>query len=368
MTNQNKSVLTIGGATLDTIIKYEQMETMQIHKSHAINSFLLLEEGAKIEVTQQDRFSGGGATNAAVSFKKQGFDATFFGKVGKDSAGQQIVAELKGLGINTNWVQYSNTHGTANSYVVPSLQGDRTVFAYRGANTNVLESDIPEQAIAESDFVYVTSLSKNSAARLPEIVHIANKHNTPVAINPGISQLVLGSGFVKSALQGIDILILNYDEAKVFMASLISSDENIKNMVEHESSSAESLLDASVEYQDISFSLRHFFREVLNLGPKIVVVTNGSEGVYVGTDKNLYFQDALKSDVVNTLGAGDAFGSTFVGAIYAGLSIPDAIKHGLVNSSSVISQPDAKSGLLNWDVIVSRCAQVNLPELKHLTW
>jgi hypothetical protein len=366
---QNKKVLTIGGATLDTIIKYEDMETMQIHKSNAVNSFLLLGEGAKIEVTEQACFSGGGATNAAVSFKKQGYDTVFFGKVGKDTAGENILAELDGVGIDTRWVQISKTHGTANSYVVPSLQGDRTVFAYRGANTNLIESDIPEEAIADCDFVYVTSLSKNSAARLPEIVEIANKHNSKVAINPGSSQLVLGSGFVKSALKGIDILILNYDEAKLFMTSLISSDDNIKSMVDHTNSDAETLLDAAVEYQDISFSLRHFFKHVLSLGPEIVVVTNGDEGVYVGTNDKMYFHKSLKADVVNTLGAGDSFGSTFVGAVYAGEEIPNAITRGLINSSSVISYPDAKTGLLDWGAVTEKMVQhVDSNNLKVVSW
>ncbi|MFT6834356.1 MAG: ribokinase [Francisellaceae bacterium] len=366
---KNKKVLTIGGATIDTIIKYEEMETLQVHKSNVVNSFLLLEEGAKIEVTEQERFSGGGATNAAVSFKKQGYDVTFFGKVGKDALGERIINELNELDIDTNNVQFSNTFGTANSYVVPSLQGDRTVFAYRGANTNLLESDIPESAIAQSDFVYVTSLSKNSAARLPKIVQIANNYNIPVAINPGISQLVLGSSFVKSALSGIDILILNYDEAKVFMTSLISSDESIKDMMAHgEGSPAESLLDASVEYQDVSFSLRHFFKEVLGLGPKIVVVTNGSEGVYVGTTESLYFHESIKCDVLNTLGAGDAFGSTFVGSIYAGLDVPVAIKHGLINSGSVISFSDAKTGLLDWNQIKAKVSDIDASLLKITDW
>ncbi len=42
---------------------------------------MLLEEGAKIEVNEQNSFSGGGATNAAVSFKQQGLDVSFLVKL-----------------------------------------------------------------------------------------------------------------------------------------------------------------------------------------------------------------------------------------------------------------------------------------------
>lgn len=53
---KNLKALTIGGATLDTIIEYEEMFTMSMQKKDTIQSFMLLEEGAKIEVTDQKSF------------------------------------------------------------------------------------------------------------------------------------------------------------------------------------------------------------------------------------------------------------------------------------------------------------------------
>lgn len=343
-----KRVLTIGGATLDTIICYEKMETMELKNKEGSKSYLLLEEGAKIEVTDQKTYSGGGATNAAVSFKRQGYDVSFFGKVGHDRGGDMILNELEEAGINVSFARRSKSYATANSFIVPSLKGDRTVFAYRGANTAVLTEDLPEKAIQHSDFVYVTSLSKDSAARLPEIVSMANKSDVKVAMNPGNSQLVVGSGFVKSALDGVDILLLNFEEAQLLMVSLVNTDDKMRQNLEETSKyHGEELLDSHVEYQNIRFSLRQFFKEVLNLGPRIVVVTNGSEGVYVATKEKLYFHPPLiKTEVINTLGAGDAFASGFVGAIYQDKSIEDSILYGILNSGSVIGYQDAKTGLL----------------------
>ena len=350
-----KKVLTIGGATLDTIIKYECMETMQIHKKNIKHSYALLEEGAKIEVTEQNCFSGGGATNAAVVFKKLGYDVSFFGKVGDDAPGTSILRELNGIGIDTTQAKVTKEHGTANSYVIPSLEGDRMVFAYRGANTSLLEDDLPKDLIAGSDFVYVTSLSKESAARLPDIVDIAEESNVKVAINPGISQLVLGSGFLRDALYGVDILILNLEEAKQFMLSLISIDDNLKKAINISDSSLreKSLLDRNIIYEDMQFSLRHFIKEILRMGPNIVVVTDGSNGVHVGTKSALYYHSAIKVPVINTLGAGDSFGSSFVGGIYSNRSIEESIKLGLVNSASVIGFPDAKTGILEKDDLMN---------------
>ncbi|WP_119343264.1 carbohydrate kinase family protein [Facilibium subflavum] len=356
-------VLTIGGATLDTIIEYEEMETMEIQKPATTQSYLLLEEGAKIEVTKQKCFSGGGATNAAVSLKRLGFDVSFFGKIGRDNIGQSVLQELKDQDINTDEVRFSEHYGTATSYVVPSLKGDRTIFAYRGANRDLLTEDLPENAIKAADFVYVTSLSKTSAAQLPQIVKFAKEHDTKVAINPGNSQLEVGNGFIKESLHGIDILILNYEEAQKLMSSLLT-DENQEKDVKNQ----QNLLETQPVFQDSFFSLKEFFQKTLSLGPSIVVVTDGSNGVYVGTEKELYFHPALKvENIVNTLGAGDAFGSSFCGGIYSGKSIAEAVAYGLVNSASVIQTHDAKSGLLDKSTLLKQVEKLDL-SLKTVNW
>jgi sugar/nucleoside kinase (ribokinase family) len=325
----------IGGATLDTIISYENMESMTHRKEESEQTYLLLREGAKIEVLNQHYFSGGGATNAAVSFRRQEFDVTLFCKMGRDLPGEIILKELESYGINTASVQYSATEGTASSFVVPSLSGDRTLFAYRGANTTLLSEELPIDAMKDSDFVYITSLSRDSSVHLPELVQAAAALKIPVAVNPGISQLKLGSGFLKEALYGIEILITNYEEAQQFMASLMQLDHPF---IQGPSS--------GILMQE-SFGLKAYFEKVLSLGPRVVVVTNGREGVYVATQDQIYFHPVKEVSVVNTLGAGDAFGSSFVGSYYSGDGLDKSIRAGIVNSASVIAYPDAKSGLLS---------------------
>ncbi|MED7818610.1 MULTISPECIES: carbohydrate kinase family protein [unclassified Francisella] len=336
--------LTIGGATLDTIIEYEEMFTMNMQKKDTTQSFMLLEEGAKIEVKEHNSFSGGGATNAAVSFKKQNIDVSFFGKIGKDITGEKITQELKDFGIDISNIRYSNTYGTATSYVIPTLSGDRTIFAYRGANKDILEDDLPSKAIIDSDFIYITSLSKSSAARLPEIVKLASENNTKVAINPGSSQLSVGESFIKDSMFGIDILVLNYQEAQKLMLSLLSSDD--KEVTESKDR-LDTLHDEDrSDFLNATFRLKDFFRICLDLGVRLIMVTDGANGIYAATKDKIYHSESLHiKNVVNTLGAGDAFSSTFCANIYKGNSIEDSIKFALINASHVIQYSDAKSGL-----------------------
>ena len=74
----------------------------------------------------------------------------------------------------------------------------------------------------------------------------------------------------------------------------------------------------------------------------------------------MYFHPALETkSVINTLGAGDAFGSTFCGSVFNQHSIEKSIIFGLVNSSSVIGFHDAKSGLLTKEELIQRAKNIN---------
>ena len=378
-------VCAIGGATLDLVISYEDMEMMRLEKPGNCTNYLLLAEGHKIEVSDLHYFSGGGATNAAVTFKRQGLDVFLFCKIGQDAAGKVVLDDLHKHNLNTDHFQYSTTTGTSSSFVVPALSGDRTIFAYRGANAKLLTRELPIDGIKNSDFVYVTSLSKESAARLPDIVKIAAGSNVPVAVNPGISQLKRGTGFLRDSLSGIDTLMLNYDEAKQLMVSLIDSDSQLAQNIDQTkhnngesgadidfSKSKQNSVDHKIILENISFSLRQFFRHMLDEGVNQVIVTKGSDGVYIATADKIYFHDILKgTKIVNTLGAGDAFAAGFASCWYQGGDIKTAIISGMLNSAAVIEYEDAKSGALNSSQLAEQLKQyldANSASLKQLDW
>lgn len=341
-----KKVLTIGGATQDIFIHPDNIEITTLHKNSIEKSYIILQEGTKIEVTKIDYSTGGGATNSAVSFKRLGFDVASVIKLGNDKAAHAVLDMLKNEGIyldhiitsnigSTNIIGSTNTVGsTGISYIIPTPSGDRTILAYRGINAQMKREDIPWQAIKNYDFLYITSLSGSSSALLPTITQEAKKHGIPVATNPGTSQLAAGADTLRESLPNIDILILNADEAKLLMASLVQT--------------------------TTYFSWEQFFTEVLRRGPRIAVVTNGAEGVYVATQKSIFFYPSLKVKIVNTLGAGDAFGSCFVASILSGNSIQQALINGIINASSVISYLDAKEGLLDQKTLEKRSKAVDL--------
>ena len=362
-----KKVITIGGATQDIFILYKHTELLHLDTQAGKRSFLILEEGKKIEVNQLAYHTGGGATNSAASFSKLGFPTTSFFKIGTDATGNFVLDALNNLGINLEHVVRDSEYRTGTSFISPTFKGDRTVLVHRGANAYLKEGELPGQKIADSDQLYITSLSGDASQLLIPLTKLAKENNIPVATNPGTSQLVAGADTLREALPNIDILILNSDEANMLMMSLIQTCTELKEKVlqireAKKDKQAPELLRETITYRSVCFHLQDFFNEVLSRGPKIVVVTNGGDGVYVATGNTIYFHPSLPSNIVNTIGAGDAFGSCFVAQIVHGKSVEQALVAGIVNAASVISHLDTKTGLLSQEKLEQHL------EKEEVTW
>lgn len=348
-----KKVLTIGGATYDIYIEYACPDVREFQTSTGKRSFLVLEEGLKIDVDAVSYHSGGGATNSAVSFSQLGISAVSAFKLGRDLQAQFILDELRRYGVSDVYPRYSDTAHTSTAVIIPCPSGNRSVLVYRGATEQLSADDVPASLYADVDQIYITSLSKDAAHLLPELVAQAT---VPVAVNPGTSQLSEGVEFLIKALADIDILILNALEASVLMHALvgkgIACDDG--QGVDDKHDGGPELLVHALVYEDVCFSLKNFFDTLLAGGPRIVVVTNGEDGVYVATKQKRFYCPSLSVDVVNTVGAGDAFGSCFVAQLLYGQSLEDAARAGVINSASVIQHTGAKNGLLTREELMQR--------------
>lgn len=354
-------VITIGGATQDIVVTYENAEMYHRATATGTQSFILLEEGKKIDIDSVEYYTGGGATNSAVSFARLGFSTSTFFKAGLDHQAQLILEKLILEKVIVDHVVQKPNITTSVSFIIAGPSGDKVVLVYRGASKTLTDQELPLEALKNHSMAYITSLSGQGIDLLPVLVSTAKKSNLLVAVNPGSSQLKDGAHALRTTLNHIDILLLNRFEASLLMHSL-SSDNPItleNTIISHK---GPLLLHTPIVYQNISFMLSQFCKKIIGMGTKIIVITNGSEGVYVATAGKLFFHPSLPTKVVSTLGAGDAFGSGFSAAILSGKSIADAIRCGILNSTSVIQHPDAKTGLLSKTELDEQFKNLN-PEL-----
>jgi len=358
-----KKILTIGSGMHDVFMHYEGVETLHLHTKEEDFAYVCMRAGRKIELENLTYYCGGGATNSAVSFARAGFDVTILCKIGTDQAGAFILNQLKTEKINTAAIIQTDTAPTGTAFIIPGPQGNNAIFVHRGANITLTQSELSEDIIKKSDQLYITSLSGPTAPLLIPITELAKKHNIPVAANPGTSQLHAGADYLKSALSGIDTLILNSYEAELLMTSLTITVPSIEIHYDHHETLPE-LLKKPLGSATTCFTLFQFFKQIHACGPRIIVVTNGAEGVYASDTQSVYFHPSIPIAIVSSIGAGDAFGSCFVAQLCNKKPIEDALRAGVINSASVITHRGTQTGLLTTDELNRQSAALDKTLLK----
>ena len=293
-------VITFGAGSMDIYAKSK--------KFLAKGKDICVPVGSKNEVEDIMMFSGGGGTNASATFAKQGLKTGYCGQVGNDCFGDLIIKELGELRINTKLILRTKDKPTNVSVFLASPGRDRTILVYRGASDELSKKDIPWSKIKQAKWFYLAPFSGKLTNLTNDLVDFAKKNKIKVAFNPGYSQLTLPRPVLKRILSKVDVLILNKKEA----AQLAIGKKN----------------------------------------KGITVITKGADGVDIFDGKYAYSANSLGLKVVDTTGAGDAFGSGFIAGLIQKNDIIFAIQLAMANSGYNITKWGAKDGLLkkgqNW--------------------
>lgn len=273
--------------------------------------------GAKLDVDEVTFSTGGGATNAAVTFARQSIQSHFIGRVGKDTAAQIVLSELDKEHIDSSQMIYDEIKGTQYSTVLLADTGERTILVYRGAANGHSVADYESIDFAQYEWLYISTFS-GAMEPLNTIISNAKKHGVKIAFNPGKGELDKPD-LLRGLLADIDILIMNKEEAMQ-----IVSGQTLEELVRH---------------------ARHY--------SPVIVISDGPNGV-IATDGNTIVEAGMYEDVpvVDRTGAGDAFGSGFLSQWALGKSLKESVIFASANSTSVVTKIGAKAGILQAGTIL----------------
>jgi sugar/nucleoside kinase (ribokinase family) len=307
-TKKQFDLVTVGGATVD--ISFYSKDGELITTGNATKQKLLaFEYGAKVVADRVFITCGGGASNASVSASRLGLKVAPIVRIGGDEYGKIIYKNFKENKVDTSLLKLDNNgmSGFSTILTIDNPSKEHIAFIYRGANSNISAKDIPTGIDAK--WFYVTSLPQ---AGWMGILDKLTKTGKNIVWNPGNEQLK-DIPAIKKYLPKVKVLLLNRDEATEFK-----------------------------KLKDTKGLLKHIFE----LGPKLVVITDGANGAYAYDGKKYYYMKAKSRKVINTLGVGDAFGSALTSALIYDKNIKEALEWGINNSASVVSQIGAQAGLL----------------------
>jgi ribokinase len=351
-------VLTIGGAMIDSIalVASDRIERMAMR--NAETSYLLLEEGKKIEADAISTHCGGGAVNAAVCFARLGWDTSALVKLGQDARADQILTRLAEERVSTRFATRDARLPTGASVLLSAHDRNAAVFAFRGANTLLEPADLKPDAFGV-DLVNVSGLSNKSAECFPLIVNAAKAAKARLAVNPGVRQLSLQSASFLRLLADVDILSINRSEADALVPQIVAkAGEGGRKL---DGTDLPELARRGFQSGGFEVSTLRFFATLASFGVKHVIVTDGGKGAYAADAGEIVYCPATSGPVAGTAGAGDAFVATFAAFITAGAETGDALQRASTNAGSVIAHPDTQSGLLTRAALDDRLKRLSLP-------
>ncbi len=306
----SQSSLSIGGATYDLFL------TMGNHaKKHEEN--IVLAAGGKLRVDRVIETCGGGACNTSIGLSRLGLKAKFCGVVGSDQWGDKLLTTMNKEGVDTTSATVVEHETSSFSIILSLASGERTILYTPGVNEHLHDTTFDKAAIANVDVVYLNHLCETSCMIEDDIIHAILAHpKVHLTWNPGGTQIASGhSAPDKKALLAItDLLLLNKEEALTF-TSAKTTEEAMK------------ILSAS--------------------GAKHICITDGKHGTLATDGMKTYHCPVLPNvTVVDTTGAGDAFGTATAWALACGESLPTALIAGTLNAASVVGAIGAQTGLL----------------------
>ncbi len=132
---------------------------------------------------------GGSSTATSIVLSRLGIESRVLGRVGDDPLGDIVLGLLEESGISTECIQRDMNNRTGLLFAVVSDHGERTMFAYRGAN-DYLSGSAP----IESDWLHVSGYSllnsprKESSPSRP--LERAYEEGIPASLDPGVQSCI----------------------------------------------------------------------------------------------------------------------------------------------------------------------------------
>lgn len=260
--------------------------------------------------------SGGVGRNIAETLARLNADVSLITNMGDDIFATQMLEELNQVGVNTSYIQQIS--GPSSTYTsIFNNEGELLHGVSDVKNTEVVPQRIDE-ALDEAD---VLVFSSNYSPEMTQA--LIQKYCDKIIVVDPIS--IAKCQVYLDVLHCINTLKCNVLEAETITKTKVQSLDDIPNVAQ----------------------------AILNLGVNQVFITLGQDGSYYSNGTDSGFIAAIKSDVVNVSGAGDAFTAGIVFGIIQDFNLEETVSFAtFLSKTSLESEkpvnPDLLENVLNY--------------------
>jgi fructoselysine 6-kinase len=233
-------------------------------------------------------FPGGNALNVAALAKRLGCDTAYIGWVGEDDRGELIISALNEEGVDTTHCRMIPELPTSRD-LVKLVDGDRVFVSHDPGATVMIHLNKEDFDFIHGYDITHTSIYSKLEPQLPELKQASRKLSFDFSHYADLT-------YLEKTLPYTDVAFISLSD--------VPSDE-----------------------------WESFVRGMAAMGPKLVIATCGMQGSKVFDGTRFYDQGIIPVEVVDTLGAGDAFAASFLLEIERGTPIPLAMDRAANNAA-----------------------------------
>lgn len=310
-------ILAVGDIFTDAFIQLSE-DSAHIDTDDDGNKWLSLPFGAKPSFDRVDIVkSVGPSPNTAVSWARLGVNAGLMAWLGDDQAGKESLEHLKSEGVNIDSM-VTEVGSKSTYWYVLRYGADRTMLVK--SEPYKYEWKDPEE---EPAWIYLSYIGEDSWPLHEQMLEYLEAHpNVKLAFQPGTYHFKWGVDKLRPLYARAHIVLMNREEA----------------------------MDVTGKPHD---PIGELTKGLHDLGPQIVVVTDGPSGSFASYDWKVVtipnYPDPKPP--LDRTGAGDAFSSTIIAALAMGESMDTALTWAPINSMNVVQEMGAQKGLLSLDKI-----------------
>jgi len=235
-----------------------------------------------------EKIAGGAPMNVARHLVQQGAKVLFASRVGVDAPGISLLDFLEAGGLHSNLVQQDEKLPTCEVTVKLDKDGQATYTIPEPVSwDNIQTEDALTKAAEKASVIVYGSLACREETTRDTLLNLLNETKALKVFDVNLRAPHYTLSTIETLVAGADVVKMNEEEA----ALLISG--NTKNLKEN---------------------ITEFQRKY---HPKTICVTRGENGAMAWHDYEFYETPGCPVNVVDTVGAGDAFLATFVSGLLA---------------------------------------------------
>jgi sugar/nucleoside kinase (ribokinase family) len=306
----------VGNGIVDKQVKVTDIELEELHLHKGYMELAEQEEQTRILTYLGNRDSelhaGGSAANTVVGIAQMGGKVAYACSLAEDEFGQHYAADFDALGIQLTGTQKPQNHSGL-CLVLVTPDGERTMKTYLGASTELTPSDIDEDVVAASQWMYLEGYLLTGESTRDASFHamdLARKHGTKIAYSFSDGFIVEGFGdYLRRAVKDYaDFVFANEIEAATYSGM-----------------------------RDPQASLRTILEDCAS-----ACVTCSENGAYIHYNGDTKYVPAFPAQPVDLTGAGDMFAAGVIYGVATGADPERAARLGARTAHDVVRQMGAR--------------------------